>query len=64
MNKELCIHGVDLDVACNECSPPFVNVDYYITPRKDKPLTADEIVSVQPMPAPSGFVFYYEENEE
>ena len=35
MNKELCIHGVDLDIACNECSPPFV--DFYITPRKDKP---------------------------
>ena len=37
MNKELCIHGVDLDIACNVCSPPFVNVDYYITPSKDKP---------------------------
>jgi len=35
MSKELCIHGVDLDIACNECSPPFV--DFYITPRKDKP---------------------------
>ena len=37
MSKELCIHGVDLDIVCNECSPPFVNVDYYVTPRKDKP---------------------------
>ena len=37
MSKELCIHGVDLDIVCNECSSPFVNVDYYITPRKDKP---------------------------
>jgi len=45
-------------------NPLSIDEDYYITPRKDKPLTADEIVSVQPMPAPSGFVFYYEENEE
>jgi len=35
MSKELCIHGVSLDITCNECSPPFV--DFYITPRKDKP---------------------------
>ena len=33
-------------------------------PWKKKPLTADEIVSVQPMSEPSAFVFYYEENEE
>jgi hypothetical protein len=33
-------------------------------PWKKKPLTADEIVSVQPMTAPSAFVFYYEESEE
>tara|TARA_R110002050_G_scaffold129095_1_gene250564 strand:- start:566 stop:763 length:198 start_codon:yes stop_codon:yes gene_type:complete len=33
-------------------------------PWKKKPLTADEIVSVQPMSEPSAFVFYYEESEE
>ena len=35
-------------------------------PWKKKPLTADEIVSVQPMTAPSEFMFdyVYEESEE
>ena len=37
MSKEACIHGVDLDIACNECSPPFVDFDFYITPGKAKP---------------------------
>ena len=44
--KEVCIHGIDLDIACNECSPPFVfpkynplslDEDYYISPRDGKP---------------------------
>jgi len=24
MNKKVCIHGINLGIACNECSPPFV----------------------------------------
>jgi len=44
--KEVCIHGIDLDIVCNECSPPFVLPDYnpisidedfYITPRQVEP---------------------------
>ena len=44
--KEVCIHGIDLDIVCNECSPPFVLPDYnplsidedfYITPKEVKP---------------------------
>ena len=36
MSKEVCIHGVDLDIACNECSSPFVNVGCDITPKTNK----------------------------
>ena len=44
--KEVCIHGIDLDIVCNECSPPFVLPDYnplsidedfYIIPKEVKP---------------------------
>lgn len=35
MSKELCIHGVSLDIPCIICSLPFA--DFYITPRKHKP---------------------------
>ena len=44
--KEVCIHGIDLDIVCNECSPPFVlpnynplsiDEDYYIAPSARKP---------------------------
>jgi len=44
--KEVCIHGIDLDIVCNECSPPFVLPDYnpisidedfYITPKQVEP---------------------------
>jgi hypothetical protein len=34
MSKKVCIHGIDLDIACNECSPPFV--DFWITPKTNK----------------------------
>ncbi len=34
MSKEVCIHGIDLDIACNECSPPFG--DFYITLKTNK----------------------------
>ena len=40
--KEVCIHGIDLDIVCNECSPPFIipisiDEDFYIPPREVKP---------------------------
>jgi len=33
VSGEVCIHGVDLDIACNECSPPFI----FPALRKDRP---------------------------
>jgi len=44
--KEVCIHGIDLGIVCNECSPPFIipkynplsiDEDFYIPPREVKP---------------------------
>lgn len=32
---DICIHGVDLDIACNLCSPPFVPLSFKVTERLD-----------------------------